>query len=82
VFRVTKSSVRRVKRTDDTLHLVQKYSGNLGTPATYNQAMASALHAMADKIATVKNAYVDPEVVVWMHVDGRIQAEATLSPLK
>jgi hypothetical protein len=82
LFRVIKSSVKRTKRTDDTLQLTQSFTGDLDSPIAHNSAMANALRAMADKIATVKNAYVDPEVVVWLHVKGRIQAEATLSPLK
>lgn len=35
---------------------------------------------MADAIEDVKDAWVDPEVLVWMHVDGEITAEVLLSP--
>jgi hypothetical protein len=67
MIQVKKTTLRRCKRTDDTLYLVQTYSGNLDTPAAYNSAYASILRLMADKIEGVKNAYVDPELVVWFY---------------
>jgi hypothetical protein len=72
--------VDRIDRTDETLELRQKYTGTLKTPQEYNAAFANVLRAMADKIDTVKDAFVDPEVTVWMHKKGIIAAEVTLSP--
>lgn len=78
---VKKTTVQRTKRTDAIIRLRQKYVGNVhANPVTYNRAFADALRQMADAIADVKNAWADPEVVVWMHVDGEITAEVTLSP--
>ena len=80
-FRPGKISVRRTKRTDDTILRRLKYAGNVqADPATYNRAFAEVLRQLADAISAVKNAWVDPEVVVWTHVDGEISAEATFSP--
>jgi len=81
MFKVKKTTVRRTKRTDAIIHLRQKYEGDArANPATYNRAFADVLHLMANAIAEVKNAWVDPEVVVWMYKNGEIEAEAMLSP--
>jgi broad specificity phosphatase PhoE len=70
-----------MQRTDATIQLRQRYVGDIhANPATYNRAFADVLRRMADAIAEVKNAWVDPEVVVWTHVNGEITAEVTLSP--
>ena len=50
-------------------------------PQTYNRAFADILRKMADAIADVKNARVDPEVLVWTHRPGEVTAEVTLSPI-
>jgi len=76
----TKATLRRTTRTDQIILLEQSYTGKLNTPKDYNCAFANALRGLADKIEKVKNAWVDPEVVVWMHRPGRITAEITLSP--
>jgi hypothetical protein len=80
--KIGKAKVRREKRTDDTLHLRQPISGTLDTPREYNAAFANVLRALADKIETVGNAWVDPEVVVWMCFRDRIEAEATFAPME
>jgi hypothetical protein len=81
MINVKKTTVRRTKRTDSILHLRQKYQGDVrADPATYNRAFADVLRRMADAIANVDDAWVDPEVIVWMHQDGEITAEACLSP--
>jgi hypothetical protein len=80
-YRVKKTRVQRTTRTDAVIHLRKEYAGNVGaTPATYNRAFADVLRQLADAIAEVKNAWVDPEVAVWMHVEGEITAEVGLSP--
>jgi putative heme iron utilization protein len=77
-----KISVRRTKRTDAIILLRQKYEGTIdANPQTYNRAFADILRKMADAIADVKNARVDPEVLVWMHRPGEVTAEVTLSPI-
>jgi hypothetical protein len=76
-----KTTVKRTKRTDALIWLRQEYVGNVhANPVTYNRAFADVLRQMADAITNVRDAWVDPEVVVWMHVDGEITAEVTLSP--
>lgn len=81
MIRIKKTTVRRTTRTDAIIELRQKYEGDVGTnPETYNRAFADVLRQMADAIAKVKNAWVDPEVVVWMHRRGEITAEVMLSP--
>jgi hypothetical protein len=79
MIKVSKTGIRRCKWTDDTRQLVQSYTGKLDTPPSYNAACANALRAMADKIETVRTAYVDPEFGIWLHQPGRIQAQVTLS---
>jgi hypothetical protein len=80
---VKETTAKRTKRTDAIIWLRQKYVGNVrANPATYNRAFADALRQMADAITKIKNAWVDPEVVVWMHVEGEITAEVTLSPVE
>jgi hypothetical protein len=81
MIKVKKTTVRRGKRIDDMLYLTQSFTGELDTPASYNSAYANILRLMADKIEGVKNAYVDPELVVWFFAyKGRIEAQVTLSP--
>ena len=78
---VKKTTVRRTKRTDAIIRLRQTYEGRIdASPATYNKAFAEVLRQMADAIENVKNAWADPEVVVWTHAEGEITAEVTLSP--
>jgi len=78
---VKETTAKRTKRTDSIIWLRQKYVGNVhANPATFNRAFADILRQMAGAIANVKNAWVDPEVVVWTHVEGEITAEVTLSP--
>lgn len=80
-YRVKKTTIQRTKRTDAMIWLRQKYAGNVhANPMTYNRAFADVLRQMADAIANVNNAWADPEVIVWMHVDGEITAEVALSP--
>jgi hypothetical protein len=80
-MKVKKTTVRRTHRTDAVLLLRQKYDGDVGaTPLTYNRAFANVLGKMAEAIENVTDAWVDPEVVVWMHEDGVITAEVSLSP--
>ena len=80
MVKVKKTTIQRMKRTDDMLWLNQHYTGELDSPRAYNAAYANVLRKLADKIEKVKNAYVDPEVVVWMQFQGRIEAQVTLSP--
>jgi len=80
VYGVRKVKVKRTKRTDAILLLKQEYEGSLDSPRKYNAAFAEVLHLMADKNATIGDAYVDPEIVIWMHESGKIQAQAVLSP--
>jgi hypothetical protein len=81
MVKVKKTTVRRTKRTDPIIWLRQKYEGDVhANPEAYNRAFAGVLRQMADAIAEVKNAWVDPEVVVWMHQRGEITAEVMLSP--
>ena len=79
-----KSTVRRSTRTDAIIRLQQKYEGDVGAdPGTYNRAFANVLRQMADAIEKMlRTAWVDPEVVVWMHQPGVIKAEVPLSPLE
>ncbi len=72
--------VKRTSRRDEILHLRQQYSGTLDTPIQYNRAFADVLRHMAAAIEKIDNAWVDPEVVVWMHEEGMITAEVPLSP--
>jgi hypothetical protein len=81
MIKTQKTSVRRSKRTDLTLHLRQRYEGDVhADPRTYNRAYAEALRKMADAIEKVDDAWADPQVVLWIHVPGEITAEVTLSP--
>jgi hypothetical protein len=81
MMKVKKTTVRRTKRTDSIILLREKYEGDVrADPATYNRAFAEVLRRMADAIAEVSDAWVDPEVVVWMHGEGEITAEVMLSP--
>jgi hypothetical protein len=81
MINVKKISVRRTRRIDAIISLRQEYKGDVHTnPETYNRAFADILRRMADAIADVKNAWVDPEVVVWLHEPGKISAEVGLSP--
>ena len=76
-----KPVIRRTKRTDAIILLRQKYNGNVyANPQIYNKAFANVLRAMADAIEKVTDAWVNPEVVVWMHRQGEILAEVPLSP--
>lgn len=78
---VKKTAVKRTKRSDLIILLRQRYAGNLhASLVIYNRAFADVLRQMADAIANVQDAWVDPQVVVWMHVAGEITAEVTLSP--
>jgi hypothetical protein len=80
-FSIKKTTVRRTKRTDPVILLRQRYEGNVhATPRVYNRAFAGVLRQMADAVEGVKDAWVDPEVVVWMHRNGEITAEVPLSP--
>ena len=72
--------VKRTSRKDAILHLRQRYSGSLGTPVEHNRAYADVLRHMAAAIERIDNAWVDPEVVVWMHEEGEIVAEVPFSP--
>jgi hypothetical protein len=80
MIKVKKTKIKRTTRTDAVIWLRQEYVGDVDNPASYNRAFADVLHKMADAIADVKNAWVDPEVVVWLHEPGKISAEVTLSP--
>ena len=83
MIRVKKISVRRTKRTDQIILLRQTYDGDVtANPMAYNRAFADVLRRVADAISEVRNAWVDPEVVVWMHEEGEIAAEVTLSPME
>lgn len=80
MIRVKKTVTKRTKRTDAIIQLRQTYDGDVdANPATYNKAFADVLRQMADAIEKVKNAWVDPEVIVWMHKKGEISAEVMLS---
>jgi hypothetical protein len=75
------AKAKRVIRKDDTIQLSINYSGNIhADPRKYNKAFALTLRAMADAIENITDAYVDPEVVVWMHWEDKITAEVILSP--
>lgn len=78
--KMNKPVVKRTSRRDAILHLRQSYSGTLDTPEAYNRAFAQVLRHMATAIEKIDNAWVDPEVVVWMHEEGVITAEVPLSP--
>ena len=83
MIKVKTTTVRRTRRTDAILYLRQTYDGDIAkSPHTYNQAFAAVLHRLADAVAQVKDAWVDPGVTVWMHEDGVITAEVPLSPKK
>jgi hypothetical protein len=82
MFVVKGTTVRRTKRTDHIILLKQRYTGSLDTRKMYNAAFANVLRILADRIEAVENAWVDPEVVVWMHMPGRISAEVRLSAPK
>jgi hypothetical protein len=79
--RIKPGIVRRTTRTDQILFLRKKISEDYkATPQSYNKAFADVLRQMADAIEKVKNAWVCPEVVVWMHRKDEITAEVPLSP--
>jgi hypothetical protein len=82
--KIKKLTVKRTKRTDHIILLTAKYEGNLhADPRAYNRTFADALRRMADEISKVTDAWVDPEVVVWMHEPGKITAYVPLSsPVK
>jgi hypothetical protein len=83
MVKTKKLTIRRTKRTDVIIHLRQQYEGDVhANPQAYNRAFANVLRAMADAIAKVKDSWVDPEVIVWMHRKGEITAEVPLSPRK
>ena len=83
MIKIKKTTTRRTKRTDAIIHLRQKYEGDVwSSPKVYNRAFASVLREMADAIAKVDDAWVDPEVIVWMHKPGEITAEVPLSPME
>jgi hypothetical protein len=80
MIRVKKTSVRRKTRSDQIILLRQEYVGDIWkSPAVYNKAYADVLRQMADAIQKVKNAWVDPELIVWLHQPGKIGAEVMLS---
>jgi hypothetical protein len=79
MYRFKKTTVKRTKRTDNIIWIKQTYVGELNTPAEYNAAYAAVLRTMADKIEKVKDAWVDPQVVIWCHVPGVITAEVPMS---
>lgn len=78
--KMNKPVVKRTSRRDAILHLRQSYSGTLDTPVAYNRAFAAVLRHMATELEKIDNAWVDPQVVVWMHEEGEITAEVPLSP--
>ena len=81
MFKVTKTTVRKTRRTDRIIFLRQAYEGDIhGDRKAYNRAAADVLRRLADAIEKVDDGWVDPEIVMWMHVPGEITAEATLSP--
>lgn len=81
-MKVKKTTVRRTKRTDQIIHLRQTYEGNLHRkPAIYNAAFANVLRQMADRIEKIDDAWVCPEVVIWLHQQGLITSEVMLSPI-
>ena len=83
MHKIKKVTVRRTKRTDSVILLRANYEGDLhANPRDYNRAFANVLRSMADAIAKIRDAWVDPEVVVWMHRPGEITAEVPLSPMK
>ncbi len=72
---------KREIRTDDTIQLSLAYTGNIHShPKKYNQAFAAVLRAMADSIESIDDAWVDPEIVIWARVKGKLTAQAILSP--
>lgn len=80
MIKVKKTTVRRTKRTNNIIFLEQRYEGKVhDTPKTYNSVYANVLRKLADKIESVENAWVDPEVVIWLHEPGRITAQVMLS---
>jgi hypothetical protein len=81
MIKIKKTTTSRKKRVDPIILLRQKYEGNVwSSPKVYNRAFANVLREMADAIAKVDDAWVDPEVIVWMHQPGEITAEVPLSP--
>lgn len=76
-----RATVERISRTDAILHLRQLYTGTLDSPAKHNKAFARVLRDMADAVEKVKDAWADPELLVWMHIEGEVTAELGLSPL-
>jgi hypothetical protein len=79
--KIKKLTVRRTKRTDAIISLRATYDGDPHSdPRAYNELFADILRRMADEISKVTDAWVDPEVIVWMHQLGEITAEVPLSP--
>jgi hypothetical protein len=79
--KIRKLTVRRTKRTDAIILLRATYEGDPHSdPKAYNRIYADILRHMADAILKVTDAWVDPEVVVWMHKPGEITAAVPLSP--
>ena len=80
-FHPRKPRVERTERTDPILHLTQRYSGSIHeSTKAYNRAAANVLRALADELEKVEDAWVCPEVVIWLHEHGIITAEVPLSP--
>ena len=83
MIKIKKTTTRRAKRVDAIIHLRQKYDGDVGSsPKVYNRAFANVLREMANAVEKVHDAWVDPEVNVWMHQPGEITAEVPLSPME
>jgi hypothetical protein len=81
MYKIKKLTMKRTKRTDQIILLTAKYEGNPhADPRAYNRIFADVLRRMADGISEVTDAWVDPEVVVWMHEPCKITAEVSLSP--
>ena len=81
MYKIKKLTAKRTKRTDQIILLAAEYTGNPhASPRVYNRIFAGALRRMAVEISKITDAWVDPEVVVWMHEPGKITAEVTLSP--
>ena len=81
MVKIKKLTVRRTKRTDAIILLRATYDGDpRANPRDYNRAFARVLRHMADAVAKITDAWVDPQVVVWMHKPGEITAEVPLSP--
>lgn len=83
MIQIKKTTVKRTKRTDAIIYLRHTYDGDITeSPSVYNKAFADVLRNLADAVEGVKNAWADPEAVVWMHKKGVITAEVSLSPME